>query len=184
MWYSAKSIRWLSINGRHRGLIVVVVGVSASGKSTLGEALALELGWEFIEGDDFHSLSNLAKMRQGVPLTDTDRSPWLKDLNRRIVQVDQAGEDAVLACSALKKRYRDVLRDGISDIRFVYLCGDPELIRTRLQARQDHFMPISLLDDQIATLEPPEDAVLVRIDLPTEQQVAVVRRALALRGDT
>lgn len=142
------------------------------------------LGWEFIEGDDLHPPSNVAKMRRGVPLTDADRGPWLKDLNRRIVRVDQAGEDAVLACSALKKRYRDTLRDGISDIRFVYLCGDPELIRARMQARQDHFMPAGLLDSQIATLEPPEDAVLVPIDLSTEQQVAAIRQSLTLKGDT
>ena len=165
-------------------MIVVVIGVSASGKSTLGKALAGVLGWEFNEGDDLHPPSNVAKMRRGVPLNDADRGPWLANLNRRIRQVDEAGEDAVLACSALKKRYRDVLGVGIRDIRFVYLCGDPELIRARIQRRQGHFMPAGLLDSQIATLEPPNDAVLVRIDLSTEQQVAVVLKALALESDT
>ncbi len=164
-------------------MIIVVIGVSASGKSTLGEALAAVLAWEFIEGDAFHPPGNVAKMRRGVPLNDADRAPWLAELNRRIRQLDGAGGNAVLACSALKRRYRDALRSGIRDIRFVYLCGDPELIRARMQARSGHFMPGSLLDSQIATLEPPEDAVLVRIDLSTEQQVAVVRRALALEGD-
>jgi gluconokinase len=165
-------------------LIVVVIGVSASGKSTLGQALAAVLGWQFIEGDDFHPPGNVVKMRRGEPLTDADRTPWLADLNRRIMQVDGAGEDAVLACSALKKRYRDVLRGGIRDIRFVYLCGDPELIRARMQGRQGHFMSASLLDSQNAALEPPDNAVLVRIDLLTEQQVAMVLQALALEGNT
>jgi carbohydrate kinase (thermoresistant glucokinase family) len=164
-------------------LIIVVIGVSASGKSTLGRALAEALSWEFIEGDDFHPPANVAKMRGGVPLNDADRGPWLADLNRRIVQIDAGGEHAVLACSALKKRYRDVLRSGIRDIRFIYLCGNPALIRQRMRGRQGHFMPAGLLDTQIATLEPPEDAVLVRVDLPTEQQVAVVRLALALEDD-
>ena len=165
-------------------MIVVVVGVSASGKSTLGAALAAVLDWEFIEGDDFHPPGNVAKMRRGVPLNDADRGPWLADVNRRIVQVDAAGKDAVLACSALTRRYRDVLRRGIRDIRFVYLCGDPELIRARMQGRQGHFMPAGLLESQIATLEPPDNAVLVRIDLSTRQQVAVVLQALALESDT
>ena len=165
-------------------MIVVVVGVSASGKSTLGAALADALGWEFIEGDDFHPPGNVAKMRRGVPLDDADRRPWLAEVNRRIVQVDAAGKDAVLACSALTRRYRDVLRRGIRDIRFVYLCGDTALIRARMRGRQGHFMPAGLLDSQIATLEPPDNAVVVRIDLSTRQQLAAVLQALALDSDT
>lgn len=165
-------------------MIVVVIGVAASGKSTLGKALAAVLGWEFIEGDDFHPPDNVAKMRRGMPLNDDDRAPWLADLNRQIMEADEAGEHAVLACSALKKRYRDVLRVGIRDIRFVYLCGTPALIRARIMGRQGHFMPAALLDSQIAALEPPNDAVLVRTDLSTEQQVGVVLKALALEGDT
>ncbi len=165
-------------------MIVVVIGVSASGKSTLGKALAAVLGWEFIDGDDFHPPGNVAKMRRGVPLNDADRAPWLVDLNRRIMQVDEAGEDAVLACSALKKHYRDMLRGGIRDIRFVYLCGDTERIRARIRGRQDHFMPAGLLDSQIAALEPPDNAVLVRIDLSTKQQITEVLQALALDSDT
>lgn len=161
-------------------MIIVVIGVTASGKSTLGEALASALGWEFIEGDAFHPPENVAKMHQGEPLNDADRAPWLAALNRRIGEVEAAGKNAVLSCSALKKRYRDRLREGIREIRFVYLCGDPETIRARLQARRGHFMPGSLLDSQIATLEPPRDALLVPIELPTGEQVAAVRRELSL----
>jgi len=163
-------------------LIIVVIGVSASGKSTLGEALAAALGWEFIEGDAFHPPENVARMRASLPLSDADRAPWLAELNRQILQADEAGRDVVLACSALKKVYRDALRDGVCAIRFVYLWGDPEMIRARLHARKGHFMPTILLDSQIATLEPPKDALPVPIDLPTDEQVAMVRQAFDLES--
>lgn len=164
-------------------MIIVVIGITASGKSTLGKALAASLGWVFIEGDAYHPPENVARMRRGLPLDDADRVPWLAVLNRRIAQLDEAGLDGVLACSALRKDYRDALRKGIRDIRFVYLWGDPELIRARLQARQGHFMSSSLLDSQVATLEPPQEAVPVPIDLSTDAQVALVRQALLPDAD-
>jgi gluconokinase len=163
-------------------MIVIVVGVAGSGKTTLGRALAQALGWEFVEGDDFHPPRNVEKMRRGESLSDADRAPWLAKLHGYIAALDRQGRDAVLACSALKQRYRETLSTGIRDVRFVYLCGAAELIRARLQMRRGHFMPAELLDSQIATLEPPEQAVRVAIDMRTDQQVAAVLRGLELEA--
>jgi len=163
-------------------LILVVIGVSGAGKSTLGRALAKALGWTFIEADDFHPPGNLEKLRRHQALNDADRAPWLVLLHRRLQQLDQRRENGVLACSALKRSYRELLSEGIDGLRFVYLCGEPALIRARLQARRDHFMPADLLDSQLASLEPPRDALLVSIDQTTEQQLQQVLRALELEA--
>lgn len=134
---------------------LVVMGVSGSGKSTVGERLAVRLGWSFRDGDGFHPPANVAKMQAGMALTDEDRWPWLAAIAAWIAELRAAGQHGVVACSALKRSYRDALRDGHADIRFVYLDGSAELIATRLAARKDHFMPPSLLASQFATLEPP-----------------------------
>jgi len=161
-------------------VIIVVMGVSGSGKSTLACALAQHLGWDFIEGDDYHPNRNVEKMRASHPLNDDDRRSWLVRLHRLIVSYAGKGLSAVLACSALKADYRYLLGRGLADIRFVFLCGDPKLIRERLQARAHPFMPSELLDSQIAALEPPQDAVLVPVQFPTEKQVRLVRQAVAI----
>jgi carbohydrate kinase (thermoresistant glucokinase family) len=160
------------------------MGVSGSGKSTLGRALADSLSWTFIEGDDFHPPANVEKMRRGEPLNDVDRQPWLQALNARLREHATDSTGAILACSALKKTYREVLSAGVADLQYVFLCGDPAVIRQRLANRAGHFMPASLLDSQIETLEPPKDAVFVRIDLPTADQVNIVTYALGLIDQT
>lgn len=154
------------------------MGVSGSGKSTLGRALAAELDWAFIEGDELHPTANVALMTAGTPLTDEHRQPWLEALNRLMADHERRGEPAVVACSALKRSYRDTLQRGLGNVRFVFLYGEPALIRTRLDGRRGHFMPPALLDSQVALLEPPTDAVLVPVDLPTAQQVALLRETL------
>jgi gluconokinase len=140
-------------------MIVVVMGVSGSGKTTIGKLLAQRLGCEFLDGDDFHPPANVAKMAAGIPLTDEDRWPWLEGLNDKL----RARKDAVLACSALKQAYRDILARGLSHCVFVYLNGSLELIQGRLEHRKHHYMPASLLQSQFATLEPPRDAIEVDI---------------------
>ena len=164
-----------------RGLVIIVVmGVSGTGKTTLGQALAARLGWEFVEADDYHPASNVQKMRSGRALDEKDRGPWLKAVNARVRMLDALGEHAVLACSALRRTHREQLEAGVADMQFVYLDGDPELIDTRLRRRQAHFMPATLLTTQLTTLEPPSDAVFVSIALPTRRQVEVVVQHLEL----
>jgi len=146
---------------------LVVMGVSGSGKSTIADKLAARLGWRFEDGDRFHPASNVAKMSAGHPLSDEDRRPWLQAIADEIDRVCQAGEHAVIACSALKRSYRDMLVHGRDDVRIVYLEGTQTLIAGRLAARKDHFMPAGLLDSQFRTLEPPaasENPVTVSID--------------------
>jgi gluconokinase len=150
---------------------LVVMGVSGSGKSTVADKLAERLGWAFEDGDRFHPASNVAKMSAGQPLTDEDRWPWLRAIADEIDRVCKAGERAVIACSALKRAYRDILVHGRSDVRIVFLNGSQELIADRLAARKGHFMPPGLLDSQFRTLEPPdasESPVMVSIDASIE----------------
>jgi carbohydrate kinase (thermoresistant glucokinase family) len=154
------------------------MGVSGSGKTTLGQALAQRLGWAFSEGDEHHPPANLAKMARGEPLDDADRLPWLEALHRIVVDHANAGRDLILACSALKRRYRDLLTRGVADSRFVFLRGDSEAIAGRLATRSGHFMPPSLLASQYADLEPPADALVVSATLPTDRQVQQVVDAL------
>lgn len=147
-------------------MIVVVMGVGGSGKTTIGERLARALGAIFIEGDAYHSPGNIEKMRLGVPLEDADRWPWLKALAREAARQQAQGRDVVLACSALKRSYRRLLGEGCADIRFVHLDGPSELIRERLRARSGHFLPASLLASQLAALEPPgTDEPALRLDV-------------------
>jgi len=159
-------------------LAVVVMGVSGCGKTAVGSLLAQRLGARFIDADDLHPPANVEKMRAGIPLDDADRAPWLRLLNARLREVTAAGEPVVLACSALKQRYRDTLAEGVPGLRFVHLAGSRELIAARLAARQHRYMPTTLLDSQFATLEPPAEAVVVDVVLPLEAAVEAAVRAL------
>jgi gluconokinase len=146
---------------------LVVMGVSGSGKSTIADKLAERLRWSYEDGDKFHPASNVAKMSAGHPLTDEDRWPWLQTIADEIDRVCKTGQHAVIACSALKRVYRDILVHGRNDVRIIYLKGTQELIASRLAHRKDHFMPPGLLTSQFKTLEPPdpsENPVTVSID--------------------
>ena len=162
---------------------LVVMGVSGSGKSTIADRLAARLGWRCVDGDKFHPASNVAKMSAGHPLTDEDRWPWLQAIADEIDRVCKAGERAVIACSALKHAYRDILVHGRSDVRIVFLDGRYDLIAGRLAARKGHFMPPGLLTSQFRTLEPPdanEHPVTVSIDATVETIVDDIIRQLKL----
>ncbi|AXV74281.1 gluconate kinase [Ralstonia solanacearum] len=149
-------------------MIVVVMGVSGCGKSTVGRMIAERLGCAFRDGDEFHSEANRAKMHAGIPLNDDDRKPWLETIRAYMDETTAGGRSLVVACSALKERYRDVLRGPSGSTAFVYLKGDFELLRNRLAARQDHFFNPMLLRSQFDALEEPADAVVVDIALPQE----------------
>lgn len=162
---------------------LVVMGVSGSGKSTIADRLAARLGWRYEDGDQFHPASNVAKMAAGHPLSDEDRWPWLQAIADEIDRLCRAGERAVIACSALKRAYRDILVHGRSDVRIVFLNGTQELIAGRLAARKGHFMPPDLLTSQFRTLEPPaasEHPLTVSIDASVETIVDDIIRQLKL----
>jgi gluconokinase len=150
-------------------MVYVVMGVCGCGKSTIGEILARKLGLPFYDADAFHPPENVAKMRGGIPLTDADRAPWLATLTARIREWNE-GAGAVLACSALKQRYRELLaRESRANVRFVYLKGGYELIAGRMTQRTDHYMPLALLKSQFATLEEPANAIVADIDAAPEE---------------
>lgn len=162
---------------------LVVMGVSGSGKSTIADKLAERLSWSYEDGDRFHPASNVAKMSAGQPLTDEDRWPWLQAIADEIDRVCRAGQHAVIACSALKRAYRDVLVHGRRDVRIIFLNGTKQLIASRLAMRKDHFMPPGLLDSQFKTLEAPdasENPVTVSIDASVEAIVDDIVRRLGL----
>jgi gluconokinase len=164
---------------------VVIMGVSACGKSTLGRALAEALGWQFVEGDTLHPAANVAKMRAGVSLDDRDREPFLEGVADAIVAAE--GRGVVVSCSALKRRYRDLIRSRAGAATFVLLALERAALVARLRQRPKHFMPAALLDSQLATLEPPagdEDAIVVDGAATTADQVAKVLAALRLRRVT
>jgi len=148
-------------------MIVVVYGVSGSGKTTVGRLLAEQLDWVFLDADDFHPAANIDKLRSGTPLTDADRWPWLRVLAQKIVGLQAQGRSAVLACSALKRTYRTELGINESTVRSVLLSGSLEVIQARLGKRQHAFMATSLLQSQLATLQPSSDSLIVDIaELP------------------
>ncbi len=151
---------------------LVVMGVSGCGKSTVGELLGRHFDWPFRDGDSFHSAANVAKMHAGIPLTDEDRWPWLASIAAWIAELRGQGKHGIIACSALKRVYRNALRDGHNDVRFVFLEGSMELIAARLAKRKNHYMPSSLLASQFATLEPlgaDENPITVSIDQEPEE---------------
>jgi gluconokinase len=152
------------------------MGVSGSGKSTVAEALAHKLGWAYVDADTFHSEANRFKMQQGIPLTDEDRAPWLDTLQQQIDTWLANGQQAILACSALKSAYRELLRVDDPSVQTVYLKADAALLRDRLQNRKNHFMGSTLIDSQLQTLEEPSPSQALYIDaaLPLEQIVALI----------
>ncbi|HEV2468642.1 MAG TPA: gluconokinase [Candidatus Sulfotelmatobacter sp.] len=160
-------------------MIVIVMGVVGAGKTTIGRMLAQQLGWEFADADDFHPQANIDKIRHGISLTDADREPWLKSLCSSITLWIKAGQNVVLACSALKCSYREMLRAG-PEVRFVYLKGRPALIAERLSTRHGHFANEQILAGQLYDLEEPHDAVTVEISASPEQIVEKIRQQLGL----
>ena len=163
-------------------MILIVMGVSGSGKSTLALALAKATGWQFAEGDDYHSAANKAKMHAGIPLTDEDRAPWLATLHDLMASWHQKGESGILTCSALKQTYRETLTTGLPPeaYRFVLTEAPKEVIAERMQARHDHFMPPALLDSQIATLEPPANAIHASAQQPPEVSAQKILDAIGI----
>ncbi len=153
-------------------MIIILMGVVGSGKTTIGKLLAQTLGWKFTDADEFHSPENIEKISHGIALNDSDRTPWLAALRHAIEQWNLDGQNVVLACSALKRTYRDELRAGL--VQFVYLKGDYELIRQRLRSRHGHFASESILKSQLADLEEPEHAITVEIDKAPEAIVSEI----------
>jgi gluconokinase len=151
-------------------VVVLLMGVAGAGKTTVGTRLASELGWEFADADDYHPAVNVEKMRNGIPLTDEDRWPWLERLQAVITEWIRTGKSGVLACSALKQVYRDKLMPGPA-VRVVYLKGDAELFRERLRGRSGHYMKEKMLESQLTTLEEPAGAIIVDAGEPAEKVV-------------
>lgn len=166
-----------------RPVIIIVMGVSGCGKSTVGRLVAGQLGFEFRDGDDFHPAANVAKMRAGTPLNDADRKPWLEAIAAYMRSTHNEGRGAVVACSALKEAYRDILLRKEPWVRFVHLTGPREVIAERLKARAGHFMPPTLLDSQFATLETPPDAWSEDLRRPPEEIAAsIIERVRSSHG--
>lgn len=158
-------------------MIILLMGVSGSGKTTVGRLLASQMRWEFADGDDYHPAANVEKMRSGIPLTDADRGPWLDALCSLISGWIAAGKNGVLACSALKQEYRDRLQVG-PEVCVVYLKGDPKLLHERMRTRLGHFMTERMLASQLGSLEEPADAVAVDVGLTPAEIVAEIREKL------
>jgi len=160
--------------------IVVLMGVTGAGKTTVGQQLAAALGWTFVEGDAFHPPANIAKMHRGEPLDDADRAPWLRAIRQRIDELVASAQSAVIACSALKRAYREVLARDRPEVTFVYLKASAALIAERLRHRAGHFMPPALLQSQLDTLEEPADGITVDAGPPPTTIVDAIRRRLSL----
>ncbi len=164
-------------------MIIVVMGVTGSGKTTIGSLLAARLAWHFADADDFHSAANKEKMHKGIPLTDADRLPWLAAMREQIAKWVALKQNVVLACSALKQSYRQLLWDG-PEVKFVYLKGTYQLIAERLRARKGHFADEHILAGQFADLEEPGDALVVDISASPEEIVDEICRRLGLQHKT
>lgn len=159
-------------------MVILVMGVAGAGKTTVGAALAAALHWRFCDADSFHSAENVDKLRRGIPLTDADRAPWLRDIRSAVRGWIDRGESAVLACSALKGSYRDHIVAGHdAQVKLVYLKADPSLLRRRLRERTDHFVGEALLASQLATLEEPPTALVLDAGLAPDVLVGQIRRA-------
>lgn len=159
-------------------MIVLLMGVSGSGKTTVGKVLSHRIGWPFYDSDDFHPLANIEKLRSGIPLTDEDRLPWLEKIHEKMLELDEAGQSGIFGCSALKNSYRELLSAGIKNFFIVHLLGDKELIRTRVTTRQGHFMSPSLIDNQFNTLERPSDALELDVQKSAEEIADIIESAL------
>jgi gluconokinase len=157
---------------------VIVMGVAGSGKTTVGKSLANHLGWDYYDADDSHSPENVAKMANGVPLNDSDRAAWLASLHDLISASLKADRPGVLACSALKERYRQHLLKGNPDVQIVYLKGDYDLIWSRIAARQDHYMKPQMLRSQFEVLEEPSDALTIDVSMSVEEIVQEILRQM------
>ena len=160
--------------------VIIVMGVSGCGKTTIGELLAEKLGWQFSDADEFHPAANVAKMSAGQPLNDDDRAPWLQSISEHISDCLARDVGAVVTCSALKKAYREVIVVDLERVKFVYLHGSRELLWERISGREGHFMKPAMLDSQLATLEMPEDALTVEITSKPEAIVASICDSLSL----
>jgi gluconokinase len=160
--------------------VIILMGVSGSGKTTVGRLLAERLGWPFYDGDDFHPKSNIDKMSQGLPLNDRDRRPWLMAIHDLLVGLTARKGRAILACSALKQDYRDLIVNGMGGIKWVYLRGEYPILEERLKRRQGHHFKAALLGSQFEILEEPEDALVVQVDTPAESIVERIRGELQL----
>lgn len=150
-------------------MLFIVMGVSGAGKTTVGRMLARATGGDFLDADDFHSAENKARMAAGIPMTDDERWPWLDRLNTELQAKTSEDKPLFLACSALKKKYRERLIHGLPQAQFIYLKSSPEVIRSRLALRKNHFMPPSLLESQFADLEEPDDAIVLDASQTEEQ---------------
>ena len=158
-------------------MIVLVMGTTGAGKTTIGTILARRLGWTFLDADDFHPAANIEKMKKGIPLTDADRAPWLAAIHAELERRSKAGENVVLACSALKQKYRDKISAGL-DVKVVYLKGSYETMRRHIEERHGHFAGAGILAGQFADLEEPKDAIVVDVSKTPEEIVSEVRACL------
>lgn len=161
-------------------MIIVLMGPAGAGKTTVGRALAAAAGWPFFDADDLHTDGSIEKMRRGTALDDGDRQPWLERVRQLMLQLTARGTDAVLACSALRERYRTVLSSGVPGLRFVLLDADRSLLEERLAARRGHFAGTAILDRQLEDLEVPADALIVDAGIPVASIVARICRSLGL----
>ena len=157
---------------------IVLMGVSGSGKTVVGTRLAEKLSYEFLDADNFHPPANIEKMKHGIPLTDEDRFPWLRNLHGELDARLSQGRSVILACSALKETYRTILAENLSQVRFVYLHVDKATLAERLQKRAGHFFPKELLESQLATLEAPHDALVVEENRPLDEVVDAIVKAV------
>lgn len=160
-------------------MVVLLMGVAGSGKTTIGRQLAAELGWSYADADEFHPPANLAKMSAGIPLDDTDRAPWLAAIRRYIDARLERNENAVVTCSALKEKHRAVLLGDRAQVKLVYLRGTRELLWSRISSRQGHFMKPAMLDSQLTALEEPGNALVIDIAQAPEKIIAALRQAVA-----
>ena len=170
-------------NRNKKKFVLVIMGVSGCGKSTIGRALANKLGWSFIDGDSYHPQENVDKMTSGIPLIDEDRTPWLENLNKLINDQLRNDKSLLLACSALKDQYRQILKGGNPDVSFVYLKGNFELINARLQSRPGHYMKPKMLQSQFDDLEEPQDALVIDVVKSVPQIVDEISKKLKLQGE-
>ena len=161
-------------------MLLILMGVAGSGKTTIGKLLSEAIGWKFFDGDDFHPKENIERMRRGVALTDKDREIWLDRLHNLVREINHKGESGILAFSALRKAYRVRVAKGIDGLQFVYLNGDPALLKQRVKDRKGHYFGADLLESQFETLEEPEGIIMVDVAGEPEEVVARVRKVLGV----